>query len=188
MEFIKRNEIIEKIDNDWSYFSIKFLNINSEKEIAGFSDRNIIESLIRSKYHFWNGEVKPNGLTITNIKKVNNENFESKVDGIKFCGQFDNAKIKTENYKRVNFTEFKNTMYKKVEDYYSARFTIELEKQIEHIINQNCNQSETFYLLALNPEKDFDKICEHNVFSFFVRFIAISEKSESIKVIEIGSD
>ena len=188
MEFIKKNEIIEKFDNDWSYFSIKFLNINCNKEIAEFSDRKIIESLIRSKYHFWNGEVEPNGLTIIGTKQVNNEIFENNVDGIKFCGQFDNAKIKTENYRRINFEEFKCALRSTIANNYSTEFLIKLKPQLEFIINLNCNQNDKFYLLDLNLERDIDKISKYHVFSFFVRFLSLTEENKLIKIIELGAD
>jgi hypothetical protein len=188
MEFIKRNEIIEKFDGNWGYFLIKVLEIDKEIDTAKFADKEIIKSLVNSKHHFWNGENNPNGLTITKIEKKDNQNFESKISGIKFCGQFDNYKIDAENYKQINLNEVEKNFLFEAEKNYNSEFSENIQFKLKNHIRNHLNLNEKFYLLNLNTDSDVEKISEHHVFSFFIRFIVISEENDFVKIIEFGSD
>ncbi len=188
MEFIKRNEIIEKFDENWSYFSITVLIIESELDKTKFADKEIIESLIKSKYHFWNGENNPNGLSFTNIQKSENQNSENKINGIKFCGQFNNNRIDEGDYKRVNFDEIEKNILIQVEKNYSSKFLPEIELKLKNVINEHFRLNTKNYLLNLNTESDVEKISEYHIFSFFIRFIVITENNEFVKIIEFGAD
>jgi hypothetical protein len=188
MEFIKRNEIIEKFDGNWGCFLIKVLEIEKNIDKVQFRDKEIIKNLINSKYHFWNGENNPNGLTITKIEKKDNENIERKISGIKFCGQFDNYKIDVENYNKINLNEVEQIFLFEAEKKFNSEFAKNLQLKLKHKIREHINLNEKFYLLNLNTESDVEKISEHHVFSFFIRIIAIAEENDFVKILEFSAD
>lgn len=61
IKFKKVKESIENFDT-WCHFLVRVLK--SGQDFSKFSDSEIIDEIIKSKFHHWKGEEEPNGLSI----------------------------------------------------------------------------------------------------------------------------
>jgi len=99
--FKKINEVSEKIENFHGLLLIR--QLSPDKDLHEFEGKEIIESVIKSKFHFWKGEEEPDGQTIQMSKTDSLGNLKNfTLTNHKFYGFFDNSKIHFSNYRLIS--------------------------------------------------------------------------------------
>ena len=179
IKFKKVKETIENFDT-WCHLLVR--DLKSRQDFSKYSDIEIIEEIIKSKFHYWRGEEEPKGLTIG----LSNNNKSKTLKNFKFYGFFDNAKITSQNYKRVTFEEFKKKFLALICEY--AESEISFESKAQKIISSAINPSAIFYHLDLNEEINIDMVAEWNTYSVFIAFISLDKQNNIATLIEFGQD
>lgn len=185
MTFEKIQEVIEKVDNFGGFLLNR--KLKPSVTIRSFSDNKIISDIITSKYHHWNGEEEPKGLT---VRMTSTDKFGiSKswtLTNHKFYGFFDNTKIKADHYKHITFDDFYTHIINaiKSETENDQKF-IQLS---ENLISKNLRHTATYFFLDLAPEKNKALVAEWQVYNFFYAFISVDRENNCVDLIEFGLD
>lgn len=176
LRFYKTSEIIERVEDSGGFLLLR--ELQSDEDLANIQDDKIISDIITSKFHYWQGETKPEGITIqTSLDLLANQ---------KFYGFFDNSKIRPEHYQLISFEAFKNKLSQAIKEYadYDKRFI----GKAHEIIRRYANQSFKVYYLNLDNEINFDLVAEWHVYGFFYAFISIDRLINIVTLIEFGLD
>lgn len=185
MTFKKTREIIERVDNSGGILLIKTLEPSIVMQSV--SDEQLIAAVISSKYHYWQGEHKPDGI---NVVMSSTDKYEkspsSTLENHKFYGFFDNSKIKTDHYKEVTFDNFYNRLMSAIKE--ETENDNKFIRLSETVITNNLKCTATYYFLDLDQEKNKDLVAEWQVYTFFYAFISIDKENNCIHLIEFGLD
>ena len=186
MTFEKTEEIIERVDSNGGFLIIRKIK-PIEEEFLSTSDDQLITDIIQSKYHHWQGEKEPNGLTVAmSSKNKFGKSSPSTLTGYKFYGFYDNSKIKANHYKKTTFDDFYDRLIVVIEkETESDNKFLQLSKTI---INKNLKPLSTYYFLDLDQEKNKDLVAEWQVYDFFYAFISLDRENNCIYLIEFGLD
>jgi hypothetical protein len=176
--FKKVKELIERFDTS-GYFLVR--ELTSDKNLSEYTDCEIIDEIINSKFHHWRGEEEPGGLSIS----VSTNNKSKNLINYKIYGFFDNNKLSSVHYKSLAFEEFKNNIFESILEL--ADLEDSLEIKVKKII-KNLNTESTYYHLALNEEINTDLIAEWTPYSVFSAYISIDQKNNLATLIESGQD
>ena len=166
---------------DASYFFL-VRDLKSNQDLSKNSDSDIIDDIIKSKYHNWRGEDEPEGLTFS----ISKFGINKPLNNFKFYGFFDNGKISSLNYKRVVFEEFKKKMFAVIHECDNDENAYEIRAQ--KIINAVINPTAIFYHLDLNEEINTDMVAEWTTYSVFIAFISLDKQNNIATLIEFGQD
>ena len=178
---IKFNKVKESIENfdTRCHFLVRVLK--SSQDFSKYSDSEIIDEIIKSKFHHWRGEEEPNGLSIS--LSINNKN--KTLENYKFYGFFDNDKLSSSNYKKVAFEDFRKMIMTSISEFTDGDSSFELK--VQNIIIE-LNSRSIFYHLDLSVGINPDLVAEWTTYSLFTAFISIDRKNSSAALIEFGQD
>ena len=185
LTFEKIQEIVELIDNFGGHLLVRHLK--PSKHLSDLDDTEIIEDVIKSKYHYWSGEKEPSGLTVGMTSTDKYKNVKSwTLTNHKSYGFFDNSKITASHYKKVTFENFERKLFALIRDLDEGENIF--NKKAQTIIATTLNPSATFYHLDLDEKINIDMVAEWQVYSFFIAFISIDKQKNIVTLIEFGQD
>lgn len=179
IKFKKVKYTLESFDT-WCYLLVR--DLKSSRDFSKYSDAEIIEEIVKSKFHHWRGEEEPKGQTIH--LSYNNQNKTLK--NYKFYGFFDNDKISSLNYKRLTFEEFNTKILEYIAEYAEGDNSFTIKTQ--NLIRVALNPESIYYNLDLNEEINTDLIAEWTTYSAFIAFISLDKQKNIATLIEFGQD
>ena len=185
LAFEKKYETIERVENFGGFLLLRQLQPNDS--ILNMQDAEIITDIISSKFHYWEGEKEPSGLTVgmsssDKYKNVRNWTLEHH----KFYGFFDNSKIKHEHYKLISLDNFQNDLLTAIrtETDNDPKF---IDKATV-LLKDRFAKTTSIYYLDLDKKINADMVAEWQVYDFFYAFIAIDRQKNIVTLIEFGLD
>lgn len=183
MNFFKTLELIEHA-RFGEFILIRFLL--PDTDILDIADNEIISSVIQSPFHHWRGEEEPMGLSVQLTIANGSKQVVKQLEGHKFYGHFDNAKITPAHYKRISCDAMNEILSDAIREYICVDDP--LLSHMQKMAHFNFDDSVALYYLDLDRERDADMVAEWEVYDFFYAFIAIDRKQNRIKLIEFGLD
>jgi hypothetical protein len=179
LKFKKVKESIERFDT-WCHLVIR--DLKSNQNFTKFSDSEIIDEIIKSKFHYWRGEEEPDGQTIT----LSYNNKSKTLKNFKFYGIFNDDMISSSNYKIMTFEEFKAKILASIIEFADDDHSFEIKAQ--NLLIVALNPESTYYHLDLNEDINVDYIAEWTPYSKFIAFISLNRQNNIASLIEFGQD
>jgi hypothetical protein len=169
-------ELLEEkiIKGENCYTSIQYLATDSfHSETSDF----LIE-IIKSKFHFWQGDKHPNGMTWS----WSENNIPSVHPGIKTFGFYDNNKIVSDHYKKIDFLIFETSIA-------SYIFDVTQDNEYENKIKDTIQEYKTLNLIIFKfaPDNKLEK-SKFSVYSSFIAFLLVDKELKKAIRLEFGED
>lgn len=175
--FDKIKQEILRLDT-WCHILVRHLKPN--QNISNLTDSEIIEGIIKSRFHHWRGEEEPNGIVVSESPTSKNKNL------IKFYGYYDFGKITSSDYRLTTFEEFKTRLFRIIDDWNNSDRLF--RENSEKLVLKMIYPDSLLYHLDLDINKNQDKVSEWHVYSVFTAFIAIDRIRNILTLIEFGQD
>jgi hypothetical protein len=172
----------------WVYVNVVILR--PAENMLEAPDRSIIDAVIRSKFHHWQGEEFPDGMDF----RIQEYNADKKLTNVtlinyKIHGLFDNDRLHADHYKLSSYESLLKEVTALISEFNEEEEARALdEKKTMDFIEQYLSPSLVIYHLDLNKESDPDLLARFNPYSKFLGFLCIDRQKNEIVLLEMGDD
>lgn len=181
MNFNKISEKIILLPNSGGYF--KNITISPNQNQKTLTDFDLLNSVINSPFHFWEGEKNPEGLTC-HFQKKNGEKIS--LPNTKIFGNYDATKLNASHYLKQTEKDFIKLLNEALKE--ESENNLIFIEQVNNEINKNLKQIDSIYYLRPNEKFRNELISDFSIYSFFYAFILISKSMNTVSMIEFGLD
>lgn len=161
--------------------------LQPDGDLINYPDEKVIADIIASKFHHWQGEKEPDGITVQMSSHDKSRNTRTwTLSNHKFYGFYDNNKIKPEHYKLISFDTFSERLFRAISEQadYDKLFT----DKVINIIKGRFDDVSLIYTLELDKHINSDLVSEWHVYHFFYAYIVLDRQQNIVTLIEFGLD
>ena len=185
MQFIKS---FDKVLRYKSIGHFSLTDLKSDTSLTSVNNAEIVEAIINTPFHFCNGEIARNGLTIySSITELDKTTTSETINNVKIYGFFDATKLTASDYRLVERKRFENILIDAVHNLTDGDDP-EYLKDIQKFVADYLKDDSFIYHLALDRETNSDKVSEWTNYDSFQGFLLIAKGANKVTLVEVGAD
>jgi hypothetical protein len=166
------------------HFCLK--ELESDKSLSDLSSE-IIDAIIDTPYHFWNGEKDPSGQTFNvSTKHLDGTITDETIRNNKFYGFYDAEKITASDYKQIDKQRFLQILDNVINHF--TNNDLDYLEEVHQFLREYMKDNLSIFHLALDREINDDMLSEWSVYDSFEGFLFIDREANKVTLVEAGED